>query len=71
MSSYVGIDVCSSKELALQLVEQYTKDRPPRQNVKIMETKRINLYECSTDIASCFLKYDKKDSILYVVHSEM
>lgn len=68
---YVGIDVCVVRSTADQLAEQYRRDIPPRRNVKVIETNRVNLFECPTDVDSCMRKYDNSGTPLYVVYSEM
>ncbi len=68
--NFVGIDVCSSRSTADQLAQQYALDTPPRRNIKVIETNRISVFECSAGVDSCVRKYDSNGSPLYVVSSE-
>ena len=69
--NYIGIDVFLERSFAEQVAQQYRIQDPPRKNIKVIETGRINLYDCPTDLNSCVKEYDKSGTPLYVVYSEM
>jgi len=69
-TNFVGIDIFFSRSVAEQVAESYRRDSPPRNNVKVIESDRITLFECPTDINSCVVKYDKSGPPLFIVYSE-
>jgi hypothetical protein len=70
-TDFVGVDIFTTRAVAEQVAQSYRMDNPPRQNVQVIETNRLMVFDCPAGIASCERRYEKRGTPLFIVYSEL